>query len=240
MKYLNVALIALLPVAACDTLGLGDDASVSMSFAGARPGTTIQNSVLESDPITVGGNTLDLQNIDVVFDEIVLERAEHEEGGDSDGESDAESDSDGSANEKLRRGPFTLAIPVNGGVITPINESIPSGSYEKVEMDVSSVRVRGTYNGQAFDVTLPVNSELELEFANDFVVDDETDRLNVTIAINFANWFRSSTGSLIDPRTAATDASVRAAIVNRIRASFKAFEDSDKDADDQDSDSDSR
>lgn len=236
--YGLLAVLLVLPAAACDSAGPGDNAAVSMSFAAPAGISNTSTLVQVGDPLTAGGPTLILQNIDVVFDEIVLERAEHDEGGDSDGESDADSDSDGSANEKLRRGPFTVSLPVNGGVVTPINESLPAGSYEKVEMDVTSVRVRGTYDGQAFDVTLPVNTELELEFENDFVVDDDADRLNVTIAIDFASWFRNSTGSVIDPRATATDSSLRAEVVNRIRSSFKAFEDSDKDADDEDSDSD--
>lgn len=235
----GLALCAVLaPLTACDTLGLGDDPSVALSFAVAGTSGAGSASLL-AVPITDGTNTVDLQNVDVSFDEIVLERSENDVGGDSDGESDVDSDSDGSANETVRRGDFTVALPVDGGVITPINEALPAGRYEKVELDVRSVRLRGTYNGEAFDVTVPVNSELELEFDEDFVVDDDMDRLNVTIAINFANWLRNSSGQLIDPRLLASDTELRAQVVNRIRASFRAFEDSDGDADDEDSDSDS-
>lgn len=230
-------LLAVAPLAACDALN-GEDPGVSMSFAAPRSFSG-SAAVLASDPISDGTHTLDLQSVEVVFDEITLEHSEDEAGGDSDGESDADSDSDGSANEKLRRGPYTVSLPVSGGVVTPINESLPAGRYEKVELDVSFVRVRGTYDGQAFDVTLPVNEELELEFDTPFVVDDDADRLNVTIQIAFADWFRSSNGTLIDPRPLATNSSLRSEVVRNIRDSFNAFEDSDKDADDQDSDSDS-
>lgn len=224
--------------AACDSLGLNDDQRVSVSFA--VPGASTRASVLASDSFSDGTHTINLTNVDVVMDEVTLERSELGAGVDSDGESDADSDSDGGANERLRDGPFTVALPVNGGVVTPIDKSLPSGSYEKIEMDLSSVRLRGTYDGQPFDVTVPVNVELELEFAEEFVIDDAADRLNLTINFDFANWFEVNGTSLMDPRALPTNASLRAVFTNRIRSSVKAFEDSDKDADDQDSDSDSR
>jgi hypothetical protein len=239
-KYLAAlaVLASAAPFAACDSLGLNDDQRVTVSFATPAAART-QSSVLAADSFTDGTHTINLTNVDVVLDEVTLERSEHEVGGDSDGESDADSDSDGSANERLRDGPFTVALPMNGGVITPIDRSLPAGSYEKIEMDVASVRVRGTYDGQAFDVSLPVNAELELEFDEEFVVDDDADRLNLTVQFDFASWFRNN-GALVDPRLLATNGSLRALVINRIRSSIKAFEDSDKDADDEDSDSDSR
>ena len=226
--------------AGCDALGLGSDESVSVSFA-VPASQTANNTAfnVQAVPITVGGHTLDLQNADVTFTEITLERAEGASGGDSDGDSDSDSDSDGSSNEKLRRTGTTISLPMQGGVITPINEALPTGSYEEIEMDVSVVRLRGTFDGQAFDVTVPVNAELEIDFSPPFEVDSNDDRLNITVQIDPSLWLRRTEGSLIDPRLLASDATLRAFVANRIRQSFKAFEDSDRDADETDSDSDS-
>jgi hypothetical protein len=234
-----LALALTLPVAACESLGLGDDKDVSVSFAVAENGMAGQASLVAADSFTDGVHVLNLTTVSVLFDEITLERDEDEVGGDSDGDSEADSDSDGSSNEKVRRGPFTVNLPVAGGVITPINEALPAGRYEEVELDVGSVRVVGTFDGQPFDVTVPVQTELDLEFDSPFVVDDDADRLNVTIAIDFSRWFRDSSGVLLSPQSIATNSSLRAQVIDRIRNSFRAFEDSDRDADDADSDSDS-
>lgn len=220
-------------------LGARDGAPVSLSF------TTAQTSAAGSlSPalalITGGGHTLDVQQIEVGFSEVVLERAEGGFGGDSDGDSDSDSDSDGAGNEHFRSGPVTVNLPLEGGVITPITTTLPLGFYEELEMDVAHVRIRGTFDGQPFDVTVPVDAELETEFDPPFEVTAEANQLNLTVSINALAWFRNADGSVVDPRALASNSELRARLVSRIEASFKAFEDSDRDADDADSDSDSR
>lgn len=232
----GLALATVAALMGCDDIGPGDGADVSMSFAGVA---TRSASVTLADPVTDGVHTLDIQAIDVAFDEIVLERSENESGGDSDGDSETDSDSDGSANEEVRAGPVTVSLPLQGGVITPIVAAVPNGRFEELEMDVTTVRVRGTFDGQTFDATFPVDEELEFDFNPPFEVKDGPGDLNITVRIDSSNWFRAGDGSVIDPRRLVTDASLRSDVRNRVRASFRAFEDSDKDADDADSDSDS-
>jgi hypothetical protein len=128
---------------------------------------------------------------------------------------------------------------LQGGIITPITESLPTGFYEEIELDFDAVRLRGTFDGQAFDVTVPVRTELDVRFDPPLEIADDTDQLNVTFAIDPYMWLRRADGALVDPRLFATDASLRAQFVNRIRASIRAFEDRDRDADDSDSDTDS-
>lgn len=236
IRRLGLVLVSVMPLTACDILGIGGDESVSLSFAVPGTGTRARAALL-ADTISDGTHKIDLTGIDLTVDEIVLERAESEAGGDSDGESDEDSDSDGPSNEKLRSGPVTIALPVNGGVVTPISAGVPAGLYEKVELDVDFVRLRGTYDGQAFDVTVAVKRELELNFNPPL---DVKDKLNITIKIDALAWMRGADGKLIDPRQLTTNSTLRSAFVKRVEASFKAFEDSDKDADDSDSDSDSR
>lgn len=233
----GLALVTAVALMACDDNGPGGGADVSVSFAGA-PATSA--SVIAGDPLTDGIHTLNIQAIDIAFDEIVLERSENETGGDSDGDSDLDSDSDGSANEEVRGGPVTVSLPLQGGVITPIVAAVPTGRFEELEMDATTARVRGTYDGQQFDVTFRVDHELEFDFNPPFEVKDGPGDLNITVRIDSGNWFRGSNGSLIDPRALAANESLRSEVRNRVRASFRAFEDSDKDADDADSDSDAR
>jgi len=233
-------LIAVLAMpAGCDTFGIGDDEQLSVSFAvPSYQGASKPSLAVLTDSIIFGGHTLNLQNVDIVLDEITVERSELSSGGDSDGDSDEDSDSDGPSNERLRRGSTTITLPMQGGVITPINEPLPSGFYEEVELDFEAVRLVGTYDGEAFDVTVPVKTELDLLLDPPVEIGSDTDRLNVTVAIDPFMWLRRADGALVDPRLLATDASLRAQFVNRIRASIRAFEDQDRDADESDSDSD--
>lgn len=243
-SFLNrrLALPALLTLslAGCDTgFGASDAQSVSLSFTTPR-GAARASSAISADVITGGGSTLDLQRVDVSFAEIVLERAEGGFGGDSDGDSEKDSDSSGPGNEKFRSGFVTVQLPLNGGVVTPITQALPVGVYEELEADVSQVRIVGTYNGAAFDVTLPVDAELEMAFNPPFEVKTDADRLNITVSFDAHQWFRNSDGTLVDPRAVAASRDLRERLVRRIESSFRAFEDSDRDADDSDSDSDSR
>jgi hypothetical protein len=239
-KFRWFAVVPLLALpAGCETFGLGDDEQFSISFAVGAQGTNGQSFSVLADSIVFGGHSLNLTNVDVTFDEITVERAELTSGGDSDGDSDTDSDSDGPSNEKLRRSGTTIALPLQGGVITPINESLPAGLFEEIELDFATVRLRGTFDGQPFDVTVPVNTELDVRFDPPIEIDDDTDRLNVTFLIDPNMWLRRADGSLVDPRLFADNAMLRAQFVNRIRASIRAFEDRDRDADEADSDSDS-
>jgi hypothetical protein len=139
----------------------------------------------------------------------------------------------------LRNTGTVIALPMQGGVVTPIDEPLPAGFYEEIELDFDKVRLVGSFDGEPFDVTVPVRTELDLRFDPPIEIDDDTDRLNVTIAIDPFMWLRRADGALIDPRLFETEPALRAQFVNRIRASIRAFEDSDRDADESDSDSDS-
>lgn len=238
-KYglLTAAAVIGLSSGACDTLGLNnDEATVGLTFASRSGGSSALMASLVQDSITVGGHTLNLTNVDLVISEATLELAEVAGGDDAD--SGADSDSDGRMNEKFRNSRFTIALPLNGGVITPFTTQVQLGTYEELELDVDSVRLRGTYDGQPFDVTMNVSTELEFDFSPPLVIQSADDRVNVSVLANTSNWLRNNDGSLIDPRTILTNTSTLATVMQRIKSSFKAFEDSDKDADEQDSDSD--
>jgi hypothetical protein len=234
---LTTMLAAGLALAGCDALGLKNDSKVSVSFTVPRSSTASNASfAVLADPITVNGHTLDVQNADVTFSKIKLDRDDTNSSSTS---SDEDSDSDDSAeDEDIRLGPTTVALPLAGGMVT-FSETIPPGDYESVELGVTSVRLRGTYDGQTFDVTVPVHAEIEQDLSPAFHVGSDADKLNVTITVNVADWLKNSDGSLIDPRQLATNGSLRSQVINRIRASFRSFEDSDRDADEADSDSDS-
>jgi hypothetical protein len=243
-KQLVLALPLAVALAACDSVSGSDDSNVSVSFAVAGNGNGASSVVASAvDPITLNGHTLDLQSVDVTFSQITLDRKDsfndNTSDDDSDNEADTDSEGDDAEEEDLRFGTTTVALPLNGGVITPITVSIPTGTFESIELKISTVRLRGTFDGNAFDVTVPVNTEIEHEFSPVFVVASDTDKPNITIAIDTSLWFKNN-GNLINPSLLATNSSLREFLRNQVRRSFHAFEDADKDADEQDSDSDSR
>lgn len=230
-----VALVVVMG-ACSDVVGGGDDAAATITFRSASASTRSlsEGMSLAQIPVTGGGHTVDVQAVDILFDRAILQSVEAQD----DGDSETDSDSDGVGKEKFRAGAMTVALPLEGGTITPFQQVIPFGTYDELELRTAFVRARGTYDGQAFDVTVPVNTKFEIALAPPFVVDGEDDRPNVTVNVDALSWFRNSDGSVIDPRRLATDATMRAAFTNRIRTSFRAFEDSDRDGDDEDSDSD--
>jgi hypothetical protein len=236
------ALLGVLPLCACDAIGLGDDRGLTLSFV--VPGASVGNSAVRSAAVLVdtligGGHVIDVQTVAVTFNRVVLERVGTDDKGDSDRDSDTEgADSDRDGNEQLRSGPITINLPLRGGVITPIDTEVPNGDYDQLELKMSQIRFVGTFDGQAFDVVLPVRTELDIALEPPFSVDANTDRLNVTIVVDALSWFRDFQGRLVDPRLINTNSSVRSFLVSRVKNSFRGFEDSDGDADEKDSDSD--
>ena len=227
--------------AACaDSLSAAGARDASVSF-GVSDGAALLSATATPTSLIVvtgGGHSVDLQSADVVFSEVTFEGTRADTLDDDD--SDRDSDSEHAGNAKFRAGASTVTLPLEGGVITPFSGTIPVGTYNRLEMDADFVRLRGTYDGQAFDVTVPVNAELELAIEPPLNVTSTSDPVNVSVNINVANWLRDANGNAIDPRLLATNSTLRAEFRNRVRASFKAFEDGDRDADESDSDSDSR
>lgn len=233
-----IAAIALLGACA-ELIGGAGRRPASVSFHVPAAGSSLAASA-SLVPVTGGGHTVDVTSIDVVLSEVTFERADAT-GGDADSDdSDADSDSDGAHNEQVRVGASTVALPLAGGVVTPFTGTIPNGTYDGLELDVEFLRIRGTYDGQAFDVTLPVNAEVELDIVPPLVVSGNGDPVNVTVNVDALSWFRTADGAVVDPRRLQTDATYRAAFIARIRASLRATEDSDRDGDEADSDSDDR
>jgi len=229
-----------LTLAACDTgSGPEGDASMTVSFAvQPRAGLAGVAAGQWTPTLSHDASSLELAVVELDVEELVLERAELD-GADSEADSDEDSDSDGEGNEKFVVDGATVALPLDGGVITPFAKPVPVGLYEELEIDIEAVRLVGVVDGESFDVTVPMNLELEMEFEPEIEVLDSAVPFNVTISIDPLIWFMNDDGSFIDPRELETDSSLRNRVRQRMALSFKAFEDSDHDGDDEDSDSDS-
>lgn len=233
-----VVSLVVLAMTGCDDVGLGPGEGVPVTLSLAvEPRGGLAGSLEPGLTLALAAETLELESVELIVDELVLEREDGDGTADSDGDSEADSDSDGGANEKFEIEGTTIELPLNGEVVTPLSETVPAGLYEELEIDIAVVRLTGFVDGEAFDVVVPVDLELEIEFEPPLEVDG-TEPFNITITVDPLAWFENDDGTFIDPRDLSTDEALMNTVRQRMAVSFDAFEDSDHDADSDDSDSD--
>ena len=161
------------------------------------------------------------------------------------------SGSSGSDCGEIELGPVLVDLPLVDGASQTIAVSVPQGTYHEIEFKLRhpdddtqadmafraahpefnnvSVRVEGTYDGQAFVWTSDLRAEKELHFNPYLVVD--AGGTNITLQVNVASWFTDAYGA-VNPAQAGPGTAARAGIESRIGTSFGAYEDRDRDGDD--------
>lgn len=253
---MRLAALALTTTAALALAGCSDATSaaagrpVSVSFAtGVAPAAAavlIPAGQSRSVTATSGANTLVIDTAQVVVARMELQRA-----GASCTSAAAAGDDDADQHScaELTLAPSIVNLPVDASITSPLQISIPAGTYSALEAKIRpvradadhgkgsaafltahpefagvTVRVTGTYNGRPFTYTGAPRAEFETSFNPPVVVD--TAHVNITVHVDLATWFKDANGGLIDPAT--TNADAMAAIVNNIRRSFRAFHDDDR------------
>jgi hypothetical protein len=250
----TLATIAGLAGCAADSTGPGAAGRQSMTVSfmtAASSGVAASRSLSD----TVGTNVLVISKVELVLARLELERVGATCASDSTaGDDDHRGDDSNCAELELM--PSVVSLPVNGGVATALNVTIPAGTYSALEAKIRavksnqghngagtaaflaahpdlagvSVRVEGTYNGKAFTYTAAPRAELEIKFNPDLVVAGTA--ANITVNIDIARWFKTSSGALIDPATALDGKSNANLVAANIRASIRAFHDDDRDGHD--------
>jgi hypothetical protein len=249
-------------VSACtDATGLRGE-RVSLTFQVPRPGSRNAGgeAALQAagDPITIT-RTLRLDRVQVRFTRVDLQRADQLDDRDTDLNGDDGEDIDVDSDQRnnvVLRGPFTVDLPLQGGVITPVMVDIPFGVYDEVKLRVSNLVLCGAYDangdGDFTDpseeftgalnrpcVDVPIREKFELRLNPPLVVDQTTDPLNITVTFDPSAWLLDRNGSVIDPRRLATDGRLRAQFRARIRNALRALEDGNRNGrDDRDTDRD--
>ncbi|MFN2565586.1 MAG: hypothetical protein ABR499_11375 [Gemmatimonadaceae bacterium] len=243
-------------VAACDDVSGPGGEPLSLLFsvpssgnAAAAGDVTLQTS---ADQILIirGSQRLMLNVVELRLSRIDLEPVDDLEDRDTDLDTDRGQDSDVDTDSDQRdnvrfRGPVTVRLPLQGGVIGPFRAEIPVGTYDEVKFRVETARLVGAFdenrNGtfeasEAFDVTVPVREKFEIELDDPLVINDAA---NITIRLNPPQWFRNNDGSLFNPRRLNNDQQLRARFRQLVRATLRAFEDANRNGnDDRDTDSD--
>ena len=226
------ALAAVVALAACSSdSSLSPGTSSNIAFTTGAGGVGGASAAMV--PVTVGGHTLDLSTVSLTISRAELKRAQSDAcPGDSEGDDDHPSNTASTQScGELKVGPFTVNLPLTGGMVNLPANSIPAGTFREFELRVTTVELKGTFDGKAFDDTLSVRLHVENEFSTPLVVTADS-AVAITVNVPVNNWLTASDGSLIDPTKLSTNATLAAQVRNRIAASFRAFEDRDHDGHD--------
>lgn len=186
-------------------------------------------------PVSSGGHTLDLTQATLSISRIELKRAlttacsgddaAHNDGGSDTAHTELEDCAE------LKVGPTTVDLPLSGGMVTLPADALPAGTFRELELRLSQVELKGTFDGKAFDDTLPVDVHGEVEFSTPLNVVDGTPT-SITINMPVTTWLTNPDGSLVDPSAIKTNSTLLDQVRSRIRASLHAFEDENHDGHD--------
>jgi hypothetical protein len=234
------AVISLAGLAACGDSSSPNARPVSLSFSSQAPAVAAPIVNASRDVIvTVGANTLVITKAQVVVRSIKLKTTQALTCSDDDSIND---DCD-----EVRLAPMLIDLPLNANGVTTLTATIPEGTYREISFKIhkpsdndasdiafraanptfatTSMRVEGTFNGQAFVYTSDMSETTELEFAAPVVIN--ADNKNVTVQFNLGSWFTVN-GQLIDPTTANKGGVNENAVKGLVRGSLRALDDDDK------------
>ena len=191
--------------------------SISME-ASASQATAVAGGPAPA-PITGDGHTLSLTTMALTIADLRLERAGHE-GADDHGV--------GSDDLLFAAGPLTIALPMDGGLVTLTSKALPAGTFSQLEAELETLHLAGSYDAIPFDVAVELSHDMELVLDPPITTDGGAEQ-NVTVAIDFSACFVSAAGAPVDPRAlrdGGSDArrAFRDCVANRLRA----FEDGDR------------
>jgi len=250
-----IAAISVLAACSSDSTGVGKQTGSSLAFTA---GSSRASSALASTvPITVGSNTLDVSAITVVIDRASLKSTQadscnaddDEDDDDHDGarhDSTSAHDSSGANHDsgpgrdgdrgdhhrgfcgEVRVGPTIVDLPVDGSVVTIPGNTVPPGTFREIDLRVGLVRVQGTFNTKAFDVTIPVGAKAEIALDPPVTVAADSS-VAITVNLPVDKWFVNADSSLINPSDLRTNLMLLARVRMNIASSIHAFEDRDHD-----------
>ena len=238
-------------LAACSSTGPSAGGGSTVSFntatrAGTPPSASKASFSTTPTPlsITLGANTLDLTDVQLVARHIELQR----EGKDVTCENDVNHEQDC---EELNVGPVLLDLSLAPGASQSFSVQVPAGTYDKAELHVHrvsssdtadaaflaanpgfdgvSIKVTGTYNGTPFTFTTDLDAEQEIALSPPITTDGSTPA-SITLFVDVSSWFKTADGTgLVDPATALAGQPNQSLVEDHIKASFEAFEDENHD-----------
>ena len=235
---LATALAAMTLAAACSDSTSAKTSGTQLGFTtGAALGANA-----DAVPITVNGHTLSLTAVTLTVSRAELKPAAaavcagDSESADADrspGGSGSSADNHSGSDDcgEMKIGPTTIDLPLDGSVVTVPADAIPAGTFQQLELRLAFIRLQGTFDGKAFDVTVSTPVRGEIQFATPLVVAAGT-ATSITVTVPVAQWLTNADGSLVDPSQLNANQSLLGQFTGRVASSFHAFEDNDHDGHD--------
>ncbi|MFB6279712.1 MAG: hypothetical protein ABEK75_09415 [Salinibacter sp.] len=232
-----------------------DAAPVSLSFE-AETGTSSAKTMKAQRTITdSSGNTLRLDQVELLLREIEFDRADGAENCSAGGGPDSD---DGCA--EVESGPLLVSLPLGSDSPTVVvDTTLPVGQWKEAEFEVHkldpevpsdsaflqendfpanvSIRAQGEFtpaggSAQSFTFTSDLNAEREIEFTPpvEVTADGTT---NVTFSVGLNTWFRQQDSTLVDPAKAGDRGTYEDLVEENIENSIEGFEDDDRDGEEE-------
>lgn len=251
-----VPLAAAAALAACsDSTAPAGAKTVSLSFSTASTGSAVVQRSAFGPNFNIltasGSDTIVISSAQIVFSRIEMEQS----GVTCTDTANAGDGKEEGGCEEMSTAPMLVNLPVDSSVVTGVAVAIPSGTYSSLHAKMYpiessdhegsgtsafltahpdwaglTVKVQGTFDGKPFTYTGAPHVEIENEFNPPVNVDSTG--INFTMHADISTWFRSATGSLIDPSTATQGTTNAEIVASNIQRSFHAYRDDNRNGED--------
>jgi len=193
----------------------------------------------EGESYNDGQNTLTITKVELVIGDFILQRF---------GDCDANPDATGC--DDFQIGPLLVDVPL-GDLARQFTVEVDVGTYFGVEMEIymasgnnpgdadfiaanpqmdgNSIRIEGTFNGEAFTYTTDLDAHQGFFLEPPLVIDETKTSTNMTIVLNLDQFFVDESGTFVDPRLANVGGEFEVMVEENIVKAIKAFEDEDED-----------
>lgn len=195
-----------------------------------------------ADTIDQGGRRLVLTKVELVLRAIKLQRIERSiDCADDDSSGSGSADRDDC--EKFVAGPLLLDLPLGSDPKRVVTVEVDTGTYRRVEFRVhkpeddgdqadrdflrahpelerTSVRVTGTYEGRPFVYISDLNAKQKADLVPPLVVGTRGDT-DLSLVVDVRRWFVDGSGALVDPLTGLKGQRNDNLVRDNIRRSFR-------------------
>jgi len=245
--------VPVIAVAACsDGVGPSPSSLVSVAFRVAPASSGISAARLLGDTTQATVNDITLTKVQLVLSHIELSQIDSAcVRADTTDDSD-EGEHRGDCHE-IKLAPMLVDLPITPDAKVELSAPVPPGKYRNLHARLTaltkdsrqkgaadflaanpsfagtSVRIEGTYQGKPFVYTTAVRAEIFIPFRPPLDLTDTTKAPSVTVAVDPSRWFKTQSGTTIDPTTVGPDQPNNAYIAANIRRSFRIFRDDDHD-----------
>jgi hypothetical protein len=154
---------------------------------------------------------------------------------------------------EIKLAPMLVDLPITPDAKVELSAPVPPGKYRNLHARITaltaesrqkgaadfiaanpdfagtSVRIEGMYKGAPFTFVSNLRSEIYIPFRPPLDLTDTTKAPAVTVAVDPSGWFKTQSGTTIDPTTVGLDQPNNAYIAANIRRSFRVFRDDNHD-----------